>query len=206
MLRKHGVTLDTITSIQSRFYLLLRFSLLCYSVHRKKLAALSKRLHDYFQRTLAFIHFLHRLSIIWRYKHFTGSLAKNFRPEMPPELIIAAELDITVIEGRNLVAKDGATVLALRPNTMSDPYVVVRIGRRKIGLCPVKYKTLNPKWNKSFAFNVENRYFSPDGDLLFSIMDKDADSFDDPMGEVHHGFSILMIVWPPDSYLFLRPS
>ena len=163
--------------------------------HRRKLKEFNTELTNRMAAADAYIrkhsYLFYRQCIIWRYQWFTKKPFSNIRGALPPELVIAAELSFTVMEGKALVAKDGAGFFNLRPNTMSDPYVVVRIGRRKIAQCPVIYKTLNPKWNLEFQYAVESRDFKPDGHLTFAIMDKDADSFDDPMGEVRIPFSTL---------------
>lgn len=165
------------------------------SSQRGKLAVLSTTLLKWRDTLLAAVawaaHKLYRRLLILRYQYCSRGPLKRLRGSMPEELMVAAKLDFTVIEAKNVVAKDGAGYFNNKPNTSSDPYVVIRLGKRKIASCPVIYKTLNPKWELSFHVDVEARHFSPKGSLTFAIMDKDKDSFDDPMGEVNVPLSSL---------------
>jgi hypothetical protein len=55
----------------------------------------------------------------------------------------ADTVTVTVLEGRNLAAMDS--------NGLSDPYVVVRMGKKKKKV-PTRFKTLNPAWTKYNEF------------------------------------------------------
>ena len=103
---------------------------------------------------------------------------------MSEEAIVGVELDFAVLSGKDLVAKDGSGFLKLGKKTVSDPYVVVKLGSRKLGQTKIMMKTLNPDWNEAFKRNFSGREFNADESLTFSIFDKDRGSADDPMGEV----------------------
>ena len=79
------------------------------------------------------------------------------------------------------VAKDGAGYFNLRPNTSSDPYCLVKLGRKRIAFCPVIYKTLNPKWNETFTFEVDKPLSKK---IHIKVYDDDGFSRDDCIGLV----------------------
>ena len=48
---------------------------------------------------------------------------------MAEESIIGVEIDFTIFDGKDLVAKDGGGILGMGKKKSSDPYVVVTMGR-----------------------------------------------------------------------------
>ena len=106
--------------------------------------------------------------------------------------IVGAELDFAILSGKDLVAKDGSGFLKFGKKTVSDPYVVVKLGSKKLGQTKVVMKTLNPEWNEAFKRNFTGREFKADESLTFSIFDKDRGSADDPMGEVVVPLKVLL--------------
>ena len=97
--------------------------------------------------------------------------------------IIGAELDIKVIAGRGLIAKDGG----LMSKKSSDPFV--RIGgsntsKRQwaVGKTKVVFKSLDPTWDEDVKFHFD--HVQAKGltsaktlTLVFSVFDHDAMSF-----------------------------
>ncbi|KAI9228435.1 MAG: quinon protein alcohol dehydrogenase-like superfamily [Piptocephalis tieghemiana] len=81
-------------------------------------------------------------------------------------------LSITVHEARGLASADEDT-------GSSDPYVVVRSGRRE-HRSRTLLRTLEPQWKDTFRMAVDEH----DKRLHFRIMDQDFDSPDDPLGQL----------------------
>ena len=102
----------------------------------------------------------------------------------PSGPVIGAEVDLTIIAGRNLVAKDGSGLLKLGKNRTSDPYCVVRHMGKLLGKTQDIKKCLDPEWNATFKFHLEGRSWRPDESIVLAIYDFDTFSNDDPMGEV----------------------
>jgi len=109
-----------------------------------------------------------------------GSNSTNQKQDTRP-----VQIKITVLEGRNLVAKDTSM---LGTPTTSDPYVIVQHGSHILGKTTTVYQTLDPKWIPSHAPLEEmispvalgmNRY------MHLLIFDYDTLASDDPMGMVH---------------------
>ena len=115
--------------------------------------------------------------------------------------IQGVNIDINVIEGRNLVAKDSSGVFSKKKS--SDPYVKVYFGGKKYGKTQTIDKTLSPSWNESFNIKLgtkevgkilkgNSKYTSID----FVIFDEDNIGSDDPMGTVSIPFVVRDT--PPD--------
>ena len=100
----------------------------------------------------------------------------------PP--ITGVTLDVNVLAGRSLVAKDGSGFLKLGKAKTSDPYVVVWYGKQKLADTKVETKTLDPVWNQTWQWKFDGRTFKASAELTFKIYDHDRGSADDPMGEV----------------------
>uniref|UniRef100_A0A8C9SCW2 Multiple C2 and transmembrane domain containing 2 n=2 Tax=Scleropages formosus TaxID=113540 RepID=A0A8C9SCW2_SCLFO len=92
---------------------------------------------------------------------------ENETPSVPPQK--ASYLIIILKEGKNLVIRD-------RCGT-SDPYVKFKLDGKTIYKSKVVYKNLNPKWNESFCFSVQNL----DQKLFIKVYDRNFTS-DDFMG------------------------
>ena len=109
---------------------------------------------------------------------------------METPIIIGAELDIQIISGRGLVAKDGG----LMSRKSSDPFVKIggaNTNRRQwsIGKTKVISKSLDPTWNEGIKFHFDHLQAkgltsAKKVTLVFSVFDFDTLSADDPMGEV----------------------
>ena len=103
------------------------------------------------------------------------SLPKYKKPTIP--LVPAGALTITLIEGRNLVKRD----TYFGGSGKSDPYAIISLGQRKVSFKD-KYVSadLNPKWNYSSTFAVEQ----PKGHTLnIEVYDFDKASTDDFLGK-----------------------
>eukprot|EP01006_Ploeotia_vitrea_P054286 TRINITY_DN67869_c5_g1_i1.p2 TRINITY_DN67869_c5_g1~~TRINITY_DN67869_c5_g1_i1.p2 ORF type:complete len:400 (-),score=85.40 TRINITY_DN67869_c5_g1_i1:1719-2918(-) len=71
------------------------------------------------------------------------------------------KMEVTVVEGRNLAAKD--------VDGTSDPFVKLKVGHREVSTRVIK-STLNPRWNEKFTLNVGDEHKDQ---LLISVWDKD---------------------------------
>ena len=105
--------------------------------------------------------------------------------------VISAEIDITIVKGRDLVAKDGSGFLKLGAKKTSDPYVTIHHVKKNarsrpvLGKTEVISKTVNPEWpDATFKIHLEGRSWHPTEPIVLAIYDRDRGSNDDPMGEV----------------------
>merc|ERR1712137_932625 len=88
-------------------------------------------------------------------------------------------LCVTVVRAKNLVAADkGGT---------SDPYVKLRLGSTTQKTHVVK-KCLNPTWNESFRFTIDNPTAHK---LRVEVFDKDRWTRDDPIGNLEIPLNLL---------------
>jgi len=103
--------------------------------------------------------------------------------------IASITIDVTIIQGRNLVAKDKN--LIARKKASSDPFVTVNYGGKKYGQTQVIYKNLSPTWNRGFVIKISgdqvthalqghNRDFE---NISLCIFDEDKLTSPDSMGE-----------------------
>ncbi|RKP12349.1 WD40-repeat-containing domain protein, partial [Piptocephalis cylindrospora] len=87
------------------------------------------------------------------------------------------------ILGLALLCQDGGATRGLAPadedTGSSDPYVVVRSGKRE-HRSRTLLRTLEPQWKDSFRMAVDEN----DRRLHFRVMDQDFDSPDDPLGQL----------------------
>jgi len=120
--------------------------------------------------------------------------------------VIGAEIDIKILAGRNLVAKDGSGFLGLGKNKSSDPYVVISYSRKQLGKTKVIKKTLNPTWDETFKFMLEGRSFRPAEDVVLDVFDHDKSSADDPMGQVRLTFRQLASGQVIDNWFPVQPT
>jgi len=121
-----------------------------------------------------------------------------------PVEIGGINIEIDIIRGRNLVAKDKN--LLTRRKTTSDPYVNVYCGGKYAGKTKVVYKNLNPTWNQKIKIklgkdeathlfsNFQSGGHQPQFEL--HIFDFDEMSDDDSMGRV---VGILPLSDPPST-------
>ncbi|KAL1512166.1 hypothetical protein AB1Y20_005432 [Prymnesium parvum] len=118
--------------------------------------------------------------------------------------ILGVKVDLTLVKGSGLVAKDGGGLFGKAKS--SDPFIRVTYRGLELGCTPVISKTLDPEWNHSMSFSLEGRRFRADEDILLSIYDKDKFSKDDPMGEVRLHLSDLMHGRPIDKMFPVNAS
>jgi len=114
-------------------------------------------------------------------------MAHEMRSWIKVPKIIELDIDLSIIEGKDLVAKDRRMFIG--PAVSSDPYVEVYYGGKKKCETTVIDKTLNPVWNEDFKIRVRGDDFSMAlkgrtdfTQLMLHIYDKDQFSKDDFMG------------------------
>jgi len=78
-------------------------------------------------------------------------------------------LKVRVVRGINLAYRDARG---------SDPYVVLRLGKKKLKTS-VKKRSVNPIWHEELTLTVTD----PSQPLKLEVFDKDTFSRDDPMGD-----------------------
>jgi len=99
------------------------------------------------------------------------------------------EIDITLIQARNLIAKD--TKGLFNKKKSSDPYAIIFWGGEKCGKTKTIDKTLNPGWNETFKIKAGSTNMQQllNGDPKYSVIDivifdDDKLTKDDPIGTV----------------------
>jgi len=109
-----------------------------------------------------------------------------------------------LLRASGLVAKDRN--LITRKKTTSDPFCVIYVGSRRVGTSATKYKTLDPVWNQSFLFEINERQSQINNAVVaLRIFDEDKLSAPDPMGKIELPIDIgqsdvtRWIDIPPDS-------
>ena len=90
--------------------------------------------------------------------------------EHEPRKVPRAELELTVVEARNLASMDA--------NGFSDPYCVMHCGAVRCQT-QVRPKTLNPRWGETFRFDVAPGVASV---VQVDVFDRDTFSDDDFLG------------------------
>jgi len=113
--------------------------------------------------------------------------------------VIGVEIDLHIIGGRNLVAKDGSGFLKLGSKTTSDPYVIATLGEHRFET-NVVMKNLNPEWDAKCKWSIEGRQFKPSAEMVLTIFDRDRGSADDPMGAVRLTLRELMTAGQTDKW------
>ena len=115
-----------------------------------------------------------------------GGLAKK---SVGPRSFVMGNLEVTVVSGEGLIAKDKAIMSLSRESTSSDPYVVLSIGdqwAQKLQAreqTSIKSKTLTPTWNETLTTFVSSAEYKSSGDVVLRLYDSDL-GVDDVMGQV----------------------
>jgi hypothetical protein len=95
--------------------------------------------------------------------------------------IVSAELDLTVVAGRDLIGKDGG----MFSKATSDPFVKVTVGGMDAGNTDVVKKSLSPEWNAKICAGLSIGPKALKAPIItLGIFDYDACSASDPMGVV----------------------
>jgi len=111
---------------------------------------------------------------------YTGALHLQKVNETTKLSYDVGRLDLSVVEGKELLDKDFITV--------SDPYCIIKIGTQEARTQRIK-DNLNPVWNENFQLY----FIHPIGEpfkIEFTVMDKDA-IVDDFLGKVSFDISKL---------------
>jgi len=106
-------------------------------------------------------------------EEYTGALHLQKVVETTKLTYDVGRLDLTVIEGKDLLDKDFITV--------SDPYCIIKIGTQENRTQRIK-DNLNPTWNENFQLYFIHPIGQP-FKVEFTVMDKDA-IIDDFLGKV----------------------
>ena len=94
----------------------------------------------------------------------------------------SSTLEVQILQGRNLVAKDKNI---FGKWSTSDPYVKVVHGNHIVGRTKIISKTLNPVWkDEIFTVRISQEALEANKSVKFRIYDYDALSADDSMGEI----------------------
>ena len=112
---------------------------------------------------------------------------------LQPNKILTAfndiQIEIGIIQGRNLTAKDSKGVLSTKKT--SDPYAMIYWGGNERGRTKTIDDSLNPKWNETFKFKVGSKIMQQvlSRDPKYStidivVFDEDRGSKDDPLGTI----------------------
>ena len=94
-------------------------------------------------------------------------------------LLSSLSIDVTIVEGRDLVAKDFKLFSSKKKGT-SDPFVKLIFNGRLYGRTNVKKKTLYPKWNQKIktiklaSKQANSIVTSGRGFLTFQVFDEDT--------------------------------
>ncbi|KAL6070885.1 Synaptotagmin-7 [Balamuthia mandrillaris] len=105
------------------------------------------------------------------------------------------ELFVVVVAGRDLSIRDASG--------SSDPYVVLTVNGQHKQKTQVKKQTLNPSWNETFSFRLQNTAASQ---LLIQVMDWDRFSSDDFMGQVEIPLTEVTLKGQVDRWFDLSPK
>jgi stress response protein SCP2 len=93
--------------------------------------------------------------------------------------VSSIEVDVTIVQGRDLVAKDKNF---LGNKTTSDPYIKVYHDGHKQYETQCVEKSLDPQWNESMK--IHTKKIKGESSIVFRIFDRDLMSDDDNMGTV----------------------
>jgi Ca2+-dependent lipid-binding protein len=81
------------------------------------------------------------------------------------KVVVGVEIDLKILAGRNLVAKDGSGFLGLGKAKTSDPYTKVIFNGATLEQTHVINKNLNPVWDSTFKLHLDGRKFRMTEDL-----------------------------------------
>ena len=71
------------------------------------------------------------------------------------QLVLSSiQVDVTILEGRNLTAKDRKL---FRKKCTSNPCVICKLGGKEIGRTNVVHRSLSPKWSQSFSVALNEK-------------------------------------------------
>ena len=120
-----------------------------------------------------------------------------------PSDVAACELELTIVAGKDLIAKDGG----MFSKATSDPFVKATIGHMVLGQTPHVENNLNPEWNADLCTDtdVSAAAMQGGGAILLAIFDYDAMSGSDPMGVVSIDVADLVDGRPLDKWLDVMP-
>ena len=68
-----------------------------------------------------------------------------------PSDVAACELELTIVAGKDLIAKDGG----MFSKATSDPFVKATIGHMVLGQTPHVENSLNPEWNADLCTDTD---------------------------------------------------
>ena len=120
-----------------------------------------------------------------------------------PSDVAACELELTIVAGKDLIAKDGG----MFSKATSDPFVKATIGHMVLGQTPHVENNLNPEWNADLCTDTDVSAAAMQGGraILLEIFDYDAVSGSDPMGVVSIDVADLVDGRPLDKWLDVMP-
>eukprot|EP00741_Cyanophora_paradoxa_P024084 tig00021726_g23259.t1 len=99
-------------------------------------------------------------------------LDKLSKDKSQPPLVKGDRVQVQIIEGRDLPAKDS--------NGKSDPFVTIKVGGKQVGKSETIEKTLNPAWN----YKVDVEVGDPMDTMVIEVWDWDRFGGNDYMGEI----------------------
>ena len=95
--------------------------------------------------------------------------------------IVSGELNLTIVAGKDLIAKDGG----MFTKASSDPFVKVFVGGVEVTKTATISKNLNPEWNATVLTDfIVGPKARKDPTVRLCVFDYDLMSASDPMGEV----------------------
>ncbi len=114
------------------------------------------------------------------------------------QLVLSAiEVDVTVLEGRNLTAKDRKL---FRKKRTSNCFVIFTLGGKEIGRTTVVHRSISPYWSQSFSVALKekeaNKFIRGDqqlGRLQFHICHRESNGSIVPMGTVTFDLPIMSL-------------
>ena len=116
--------------------------------------------------------------------------------------IVSGELNLTIVAGKDLVAKDGG----MFSKASSDPFVKVFVSGAEVAKTAHVSKNLNPEWNATVLTDfIVGPKARKDPTVRLCVFDYDAMSASDPMGEVVIPLERLLDGRPLDQWFPIQP-